>query len=63
LCSHSTVDEADPDDRDKNFAHPNHQELTNYIKKNFPGVEDKPSVIETCMYTVTLEKLFKFRSV
>ncbi|CAB3387227.1 Hypothetical predicted protein [Cloeon dipterum] len=53
LCSHSTADEADPDDRDKAFEHPNHQELTNYIKKHFPGLEDTPSIIETCMYTVS----------
>ncbi|XP_059483201.1 peroxisomal sarcosine oxidase-like [Neocloeon triangulifer] len=53
LCSHSTSDEADPDDRDKSFAHPNHDDLTNYVRKFFPGLEDTPSIIETCMYSVT----------
>ncbi|XP_059483202.1 peroxisomal sarcosine oxidase-like [Neocloeon triangulifer] len=53
LCNPSYSDFVDPDDRDKNIGHPDYASMSNYIEDNFPGLESKPSIVETCMYTVT----------
>ena len=44
---------SDPDHRDADG--PDHQTiktLSDFIRKWLPGIEDKPSVLETCLYTV-----------
>jgi len=45
--------EVDPDERDKNCSdEPIPPELAEHIRSYFPGMEETPSIVETCMYTV-----------
>ncbi|CAB3387229.1 Hypothetical predicted protein [Cloeon dipterum] len=53
LSNPSYTDQVEPDDRDKNVGAPDYSSIADYIEKYFPGLEIKPSIVETCMYTVT----------
>ncbi|XP_078682312.1 peroxisomal sarcosine oxidase-like [Branchiostoma floridae x Branchiostoma belcheri] len=47
---------ADPDNRDANMQADltfDLQFLSDFVRKFFPGLHDKPSIVETCMYTNT----------
>ena len=52
ICSHGGWP-MDPDSRDN--APPGvylADEMNLFVRQHFPGLEDKPSIIERCMYTV-----------
>ncbi|XP_074640202.1 peroxisomal sarcosine oxidase-like isoform X2 [Tubulanus polymorphus] len=44
--------EIDPDDRDKTQNKEYLERICEYVKDHFPGLEQMPSIIETCIYTV-----------
>lgn len=53
VCQHFGVP-ADPDNRDfVSGAEDDIRALSKYVKHRFPCLEMKPSIIETCMYTVS----------
>lgn len=41
-----------PDFRDDSIDNSDLEFMCNYVKQRFPGVYSKPSIIESCMYTV-----------
>ncbi|KAF4529104.1 hypothetical protein B566_EDAN013672 [Ephemera danica] len=55
LCSH-VEHSSDPDDRDKMAPPGKTNRIANYINKRFPGLEQEPSIVETCMYTELVSK-------
>ncbi|XP_072909531.1 peroxisomal sarcosine oxidase [Hemitrygon akajei] len=54
VCYHNGND-ADPDERDIAFRLPSQDVnlLSDFLSKEFPGLDPKPAVIEYCMYTST----------
>jgi hypothetical protein len=52
ICAHAGVD-ADPDTRDTVDVSHLQRAVTDFIGMHFPGVDPKPSIVETCMYTVS----------
>jgi len=54
LSSNADLKEIDPDDRDKNVS-PVCPTLGEHIRNFYPGMEDSPSILESCIYTVILE--------
>jgi sarcosine oxidase/L-pipecolate oxidase len=52
ICLHEGI-EVDPDSRDLAPERVGISRVANFIQKHFSGVALKPSVVETCMYTVT----------
>ena len=53
ICAHHGL-EADPDHPEKNYDDTEIiQLISSYIQKRLPRVEDKPSLIEHCFYTVS----------
>lgn len=42
-----------PDFRDDNTDNTDLEFMCNYVKQRFPGVYCKPSIVESCMYTVS----------
>ncbi|GCB65423.1 LOW QUALITY PROTEIN: peroxisomal sarcosine oxidase [Scyliorhinus torazame] len=59
ICYHSGSD-ADPDERDILFQQPSEDVnlLSNFLSKEFPGLDLKPAIVESCMYTVTPDQDF-----
>ncbi|XP_067866509.1 peroxisomal sarcosine oxidase [Heterodontus francisci] len=59
VCYHSGSD-VDPDERDILFQQPSQDVnlLSNYLSKEFPGLDPKPAIVEYCMYTVTPDQDF-----
>ncbi|XP_033096220.1 peroxisomal sarcosine oxidase-like [Anneissia japonica] len=56
ICFHGSDVEIDPDYRDVDNGDTPQKDvelLTKYVKEHFEGVESKPCIIETCMYTNT----------
>lgn len=51
LCYHAGL-RADPDERDKVNMSTVQRRTEDYVKRFFPCLEPKPSVVESCMYTV-----------
>jgi hypothetical protein len=54
LSSNLDLKEIDPDDRDKNVD-PVSPALGEHIRKFYPGMEDSPSIYESCIYTVKIK--------
>ncbi|XP_066301326.1 peroxisomal sarcosine oxidase-like isoform X1 [Branchiostoma lanceolatum] len=55
ICRH-TGHPADPDNRDTNMQADlkfDLQFLGDFVRRHFPGLHDKPGIVETCMYTNT----------
>lgn len=53
MCLHGGVP-CDPDERDKTEVGKDIEDIVReYIKKHFPLLETEPSIVETCMYTVS----------
>ncbi|XP_078081026.1 peroxisomal sarcosine oxidase isoform X2 [Mustelus asterias] len=59
VCYHSGSD-ADPDERDIMFQHSSEDVniLSNFLSREFPGLDPKPAIIESCMYTMTPDQDF-----
>ncbi|XP_014662399.1 PREDICTED: peroxisomal sarcosine oxidase-like isoform X2 [Priapulus caudatus] len=58
ICWHGGV-ASDPDDRDRVSPAESHIDgLIKYVRRRFPCVEPKPSIMETCMYTCTPDESF-----
>ncbi|XP_015458757.3 peroxisomal sarcosine oxidase [Astyanax mexicanus] len=57
LCYHSGS-ETNPDERDKQTDKSDVEVLSRYIVRCFPGLVPVPSVVESCMYTVTPDQNF-----
>ncbi|XP_059829287.1 peroxisomal sarcosine oxidase isoform X3 [Hypanus sabinus] len=59
VCYHNGND-ADPDERDITFRLPSQDVnlLSDFLSKEFPGLDPKPAVIEYCMYTTLLKGTF-----
>lgn len=47
-----------PDFRDDNIDNTDLEFMCNYVKQRFPGVYCKPSIVESCMYTLTPDENF-----
>lgn len=57
LCYHAGL-RADPDERDKVNMSTVQRRTEDYVKRFFPCLEPKPSVVESCMYTITPDNNF-----
>ncbi|XP_067864342.1 peroxisomal sarcosine oxidase [Heptranchias perlo] len=59
VCYHSGSD-ADPDERDIIFQQPSQDVnfLSDFLSKEFPGLDPKPAIVEYCMYTTTPDQDF-----
>ncbi|XP_041052660.1 peroxisomal sarcosine oxidase [Carcharodon carcharias] len=59
VCYHSGSD-VDPDERDIIFQQPLEDVnlLSNFLFKEFPGLDPRPAIVEYCMYTVTPDQDF-----
>lgn len=53
VCAHSGSYITHPDQRDLSIDERDLNFICRYIKDYLPGLEDKPSIVESCMYTVT----------
>ncbi|CAH1801614.1 unnamed protein product, partial [Owenia fusiformis] len=58
VCLHSGTDIDDPEDRDLIQNGDDVAKTCDFVDKVFPGLENKPSIIERCMYTVTPDNSF-----
>ncbi|XP_038056382.1 peroxisomal sarcosine oxidase-like [Patiria miniata] len=60
LCDHTEHKVCDPDKRDVPAAdrHVNMEKVRSFARQYFPGLEDVPVVVETCMYTFTPDESF-----
>ena len=62
ICRFEGVDITDPDNRDNEDASSKHLDqayidcVAKLIKARFPGVKPQPSIIETCLYTVSYRR-------
>nr|XP_042910578.1 peroxisomal sarcosine oxidase-like isoform X4 [Parasteatoda tepidariorum] len=55
---HGGVD-CDPDKRDQASINPAYEQtLKNHVAEHFPQLENEPSIIETCMYSLTPDEIF-----
>ncbi|XP_042860697.1 peroxisomal sarcosine oxidase-like [Penaeus japonicus] len=57
VCYHAGP-QTDPDERDKVDMSAIQRKAEEYVKNFFPCLEPKPSVVESCMYTVTPDESF-----
>ncbi|XP_042857307.1 peroxisomal sarcosine oxidase-like [Penaeus japonicus] len=57
VCYHAGP-QTDPDERDKVDMSAIQRKAEEYVEKFFPCLEPKPSVVESCMYTVTPDESF-----
>nr|XP_027230269.1 peroxisomal sarcosine oxidase-like [Penaeus vannamei] len=57
LCYHAGL-RTDPDQRDKVDMSTVQRKAEEYVKRFFPCLEPKPSVVESCMYTITPDNNF-----
>ncbi|XP_070571571.1 peroxisomal sarcosine oxidase-like [Ptychodera flava] len=58
ICHHGGP-EIDPDNRDKaDHIRDDIDFLEDFVGKHFPGIENKPSIVETCIYTGTPDEDF-----
>ncbi|ELT87604.1 hypothetical protein CAPTEDRAFT_226581 [Capitella teleta] len=60
VCLHNGV-EIDPDDRDKisdGMKQKYLESISDYVKQHMPGLNPKPSISETCIYTLTPDENF-----
>ena len=53
ICSH-TGPTVDPDKRDLDLGSPSIPDVATFIQNHFKGIELKPSIVEYCMYTVSV---------
>ena len=55
IVSHAGMEIKDPDTRDDDLKDDSFTQITcEVVKAMFPGVKPEPSVIESCIYTVSL---------
>ncbi|XP_065353584.1 peroxisomal sarcosine oxidase-like [Cloeon dipterum] len=50
--------EIDPDKRDLNAEQTQPPQLARHLRDHFPGMEETPSILETCIYTSTPDEVF-----
>lgn len=53
ICYH-VGSETDPDQRDKQTDRSDIDILQRYIRRCLPGLDPEPAVVESCMYTVSI---------
>ncbi|KAK3531692.1 hypothetical protein QTP70_025925 [Hemibagrus guttatus] len=57
VCYHMGT-ETEPDERDRQTDRRDVDALSSYVSRCFPGLVSVPSVVESCMYTMTPDKHF-----
>ncbi|XP_071849098.1 peroxisomal sarcosine oxidase-like isoform X2 [Apostichopus japonicus] len=59
VCEHSGVKITHPDKRDATFNQTKDLNfICDYVRENLPGLESKPAIVESCMYTLTPDSDF-----
>lgn len=53
ICSHYGQP-VDPENRDENIENKDISDLSRFVTNCFPGLENKPSLVETCIITVQI---------
>ncbi|XP_072033492.1 peroxisomal sarcosine oxidase-like [Amphiura filiformis] len=57
VCKHGGYPIASPEDRDLCKNQDDIKKMSQYIQKFMPGLEAKPSIVESCMYTCTPDEI------
>ena len=55
MCYHIGEPLANPDERDRQKNQEDIEIISRYITEHMPGLENKPAIVESCLYTVSIK--------